>query len=195
MRTLFSILIILSLSFVISACDDSEDDSPDYDTLCERSCEVDETCNLLDGATVEQCLIDCKEQAVNQLDSFFEAFVSCKEEHTCLELQEGGENTLICYEENGDECTTDTTAYLDASCLKRLECDGITDPTQTEIDECKENLHADGNIIRCFQPSTLNETIACIEDADSCSPDPVKICVEDFLGLTLGNSSTNNQQQ
>ncbi|MBU1238141.1 hypothetical protein KKF84_11040, partial [Myxococcota bacterium] len=135
----------------------------------------------------------CQEQAVNQLDGFFEAFVACKEEQTCQELSEGGENSTICYDENTEECTTDTTDYLETACTVRLDCDGIADPTEQEMSDCMSNMIADGNILICFTPSKLAEATLCIETADSCTPDPVKECVESVLGLTLGNNPANNQ--
>ncbi len=190
MKTSIMLMLISSL-FLFAACDDDSDSGPDYEDLCATSCAIDDTCNLLDTLTVAECEAACQEQAVNQLDGFFEAFVACKEDHTCQELSEGGENSTICYDENVEECTTDTTDYLETACTVRLDCDGISEPTTEEMEDCMDTMLADGNVLRCFTPSTLAEATACIADSDSCTPDPVKICVEDVLGLTLGNSSSN----
>lgn len=185
------ILIVPGFCLVLAACGDGADDGLDYAELCATSCEVDKTCDLLDGLTAEQCVTACRETAENQLDGFFEAFVLCKEEKSCEDLSEGGENSTICYDENIAECTTDTADYLEAACAKKLECDGIDEPTPAQMDACKATLHGDGNILRCFTPDKLAETVACIEKATSCSPDPVRDCVDEILGLVLGNENTN----
>jgi hypothetical protein len=191
MKTTLMFALIICVAG-LSACDD-EKSGPDYNTLCTTSCGVDETCNLLDSLTLEQCIVECEEEAVNQLDGFFEAFVQCKEEKTCQELSEGGKNSTICYDENVDECVTDTENYLHAACSKKLECEGIEEPTIEEMNECKETMHGDGNVLRCFTESKLQEAEICIEEADTCTPDPIKECVETILSLTLGNNPSNNQ--
>lgn len=103
--------------------------------------------------------------------------MSCKEEKTCEELSEGGENSTVCYDENIGACTTDTEEYLDVACTVKLECDGIDRPTEAQLNDCKATMHGDKNILRCFRAAKLQEAVECIKTAE-CTPDPVRNCVE-----------------
>ena len=187
-----AILIASFLGMIFAACGSDGEDSLDYNGLCTTSCEVDEACDLLDNLSIDQCISACEATAMNHLAGFFEAFVACKAEKSCQELSEGGENSNVCYDDNIAECTTDTSDYLDAACTTKLECDGVDGPTTAQMDKCKETMHGDGNILRCFEDSKLADAESCIENASSCSPDPVKDCVESILGITLGKDNNDS---
>ena len=192
MRKTLSLGLLLILSYSLSACGDDSSDGPDPAEVCPTICQKESDCDLLGNTSYEDCVAECLGYAENMLDPYLEAITTCTQEKSCVELEEGVTAQGLCYEENVDLCTTDTEAYVEAACLKRFECDGVDDPTTEQMSTCQDQMHADGNILICFQKSAVDALIACIESAQSCNPNPVNTCAKDVVGLELGNS--NNQQ-
>jgi len=185
MKTLISIILASSV-FMIS-CDDSSS-SPDYTSICDDMCNKEAECDLLGDATLEECVIECNDFATNMLDPFVEAVGTCTVEKTCEELAAGDEIRDVCYDENVEICDTNIDAYVEAACLKILECNGNEDPTSQELEECAGQMHGDGNIFICFKQSVIDSVTECVTNATECNPDPVNVCVEDILGIDMGNS-------
>lgn len=181
----------LLLPFVAVACGGDDGDGPDPVEVCPSLCQKQEDCSLLGTATYEECVAECLGFAGNMLDPYLEALTTCTEAKTCAELTAGVTAQGICYEENVALCTTDTTDYVEAACRKELECDGISDPTPAELEACTERMHADGNILICFEPAKVAELQACVENATSCNPSPISECAEEVVGLDLGGGGHN----
>lgn len=179
---------LATVVFLASACGGGGSDGPDPAEVCNTICEKEDTCDLLGNATLQDCLVECEDYAGYMLDDYLAAMADCFTEKTCQELSVTQTPQDACYEENVDLCTTDTSDYVEAACLKSFECDGITDPTPQQVDECENRMHADGNILICFEPSKIAELVACIENATFCNPNPVRTCVKDVVGLELGTS-------
>ena len=87
---------------------------------------------------------------------------------------------------------TDTDAYNEAACRLTLECDGNPEPSQTELTDCMERMHADGNFFICMEQGVIDELEECVVEADDCHPNPVNGCVLDIVGIELGNSGEGN---
>jgi len=190
MKKKLSILFLgLSLSLVLAACDDDDGGGFDAGAWCADTCEKTVECAL--GPTLEECTTECEEMAANMLSGYVDAYRTCLLDAECAELNA---DAMMCVESAEPLCTTDTAAYNRAACLKILECDGNTDPTEDEITQCISRQHGDGDMIKCFKPALVQRTIDCIEDAASCSPAPVATCVYDLLGLELGTGSNNQPQ-
>ncbi|MBN2724208.1 MAG: hypothetical protein JXR95_09075 [Deltaproteobacteria bacterium] len=189
MKTLFFILLSV---LVIPSCDDSSSNI-NYNTVCEDMCNREDECDLLGGDTLEECIAECEDFAVNMLDDFVTGVSVCTTEKTCEELAMGDEVRDVCYDENLDSCTTDVDSYIETACLKILECNGNTEPTSSELETCEGQMHGDGNIFICFKQSVIDSVEDCIANSAECTPNPVNECVEDILGIDMGSSSTNNQ--
>lgn len=181
------LLTFLSLPLFLIACDDNSSSNPDYESICSDICTKESECSVLDG-TIEECEAECLDFSKNMLDDFIEAIGECTMEKTCEELDSGDEFSDICYQESVESCTTDVESYVETACLKILECNGNDDPTAQELEQCEGQLHGDGNIFICFTQETINSVEDCITNSTSCNPNPVNICVEDILGIDMGNS-------
>jgi len=189
MKTKLSILMsILALSLLVIACDDDGGGGINAEQWCADTCQKTVECAL--GPTLAECTAECEEMAANMLEGYLDAYKTCLLDAECAELTA---DALMCTEGSEALCTTDTAEYNRAACLKILECDGNTDPTEDEITQCISRQHGDGDMIKCFKPSRVQETIDCIEAATACSPAPVATCVYDLLGLELGTGSNNQQ--
>jgi hypothetical protein len=179
--------VLASLVFGASCGDDGSSGVNPTD-VCTTICEKEQSCDALGGATLEECVADCEEHAAYMLEDYLAATGPCMEEKTCEELLAGETSRDACYEENLDLCTTDTSGYVEAACLKLLECDGIDEPTEAELQECTDRMHADGNVLICFKPAKIGELRDCVENATFCNPNPVNTCAREVVGLDLGGS-------
>jgi hypothetical protein len=174
----------------LTVCGDSGSDGPDPAVVCDTICQKQDTCDLLGNNTLEDCRTECRDYAGYMLDSYLAATADCFTEKTCEELAITATPQDACYEDNVDLCTTDTSEYVEAACLKDFECDGITDPTPSQMDDCTRRMHADGNILICFEPFKINELQACVENATFCNPNPIRTCVKDVVGVELGTGGS-----
>ena len=186
-------VILTAGSLMFGACDNGSS-VPDYASACEAACENELECELLGDTTLEECASSCENEGTQMCDDFFSAYTECRATSSCTMLDDWGENVPPCYEQNVDLCTSDTTEYVEVACRAQLECDGVDDPTSAQLEECLETMRGDGNIIICFQQSMIDQTIRCIEAAESCTPDPVNDCALEVLGLVLGNSGIPSNQ-
>ncbi|PKN24190.1 MAG: hypothetical protein CVU65_12495 [Deltaproteobacteria bacterium HGW-Deltaproteobacteria-22] len=186
---LFIVLSLLAISTLAIACDDDGGGGINAEQWCADTCQKTVDCAL--GPTLSECTTECEEMAANMLADYLDAYSTCLLDAECTELTADPE---MCATGSEALCTTDTADYNRAACLKILECDGNTDPSEAEIAQCITRQHGDGDMIKCFKPAFVQHTIDCIEAATSCSPAPVATCVYDILGLTLGTGNTNNQQ-
>ena len=187
--TVTTTLSVLALA-MFPACGDSSSDKPDPGEVCDTVCQKEESCNLLGTATVQDCLAECEEYAGYMLDSYLSALGDCFGEKSCDELAVTATPQDACYEDHVDLCTTDTESYVEAACVKDFECDGITDPTAAQMANCMERMHADGNILICFEPAKIAELQSCVENAESCTPNPIRECTLEVVGLELGTGGT-----
>ncbi|MDY0000872.1 MAG: hypothetical protein RBU30_06225 [Polyangia bacterium] len=179
------------LFFGMSAACGDDDGGPDPQEVCPSLCQKQDECALLGQVTYEQCVTECLGFAGNMLDDYLFALVTCTETKDCSELTVGVTAQGVCYTENVELCTTNTDDYVEAACTKELECDGITDPTTQQMDECISRMHADGNILICFEQHKVDELEACVEGATSCNPNPLKDCALSVVGLELGLGGQN----
>lgn len=122
----------------------------------------------------------------NMRDDSILNYLNCMKNATCNQLQNDDQ---LCIDTAKVYCSTDTSVYNRTACLKILECDGIENPTETQIEQCIQRQHGEGDMIGCFEPQKVAETVSCIENAQTCSPSPVQTCVYDILGMELGTSS------
>lgn len=183
----------MALAYMIAggmACG-NEGGGPDPAVVCPTLCEKQDECDLLGQVTYEQCVTECLGFAGNMLDGYLSALTECTEEKACADLTVGVTAQGVCYTENVALCTTDTSGYVEAACYKELECDGIPDPTTQQMDECILRMHADGNILICFEQRKVDELEACVKAAVSCNPNPIKDCALSVVGLTLGQGGSN----
>lgn len=190
-KTLFLGFLLIILSS-LGGCGEDSSKGPDPTEVCPTICEKEADCDLLGNTTYEDCVAECLGYAENMLVPYLEAITTCTQEKSCEELEEGVTAQGLCYEENVALCTTDTEAYVEAACLKNFECEGIDDPSTEQMSACLDQMHADGNILICFQKSAVDDLIDCIESAQNCNPNPVNTCAKDVVGLDLGNA--NNHQ-
>lgn len=181
-RGLLSALIV---ALLLSGCGD-DGGGPDPAEVCPDLCQKQEDCDLLGNATYQECVDECLGFAEYMLNDYLDALNECTSEKTCAELTVGVTSQGLCYQENVDLCTTDTSGYVEAACLLELSCDGIDDPTTQQLEDCTDRMHGDGNILICFEPSKINELESCVQDATECTPNPVNKCVLDVTGLVLG---------
>ncbi len=185
MRHEWYLIPIALISFGLFACGD-DGSGPDPTEVCPTLCQKDDDCELLGNSTYDECVTECLGFADSMLDTYLAALAECTSEKTCAELTTGVTSQGLCYEENVDLCTTNTDDYVEAACLLELSCDGIDEPTTAQLDECMDRMHADGNILICFEPSKIAELTTCVENATECNPNPVNKCVLDITGLELG---------
>ncbi len=190
MRMPTYVLTLLLLVPLIAACD-NESDGPDPAEVCPAICQKEADCELLGNQTYDNCVAECLSFANNMLDSYLAAYAACTEEKSCADLEAGVTAQGLCYEENVDLCTTSTDNWVEQACLTSLACDGNDDPTTAELDECKERMHGDGNVLICFEPSVIATLTTCVENATECNPSPIPHCALEIVGLELGNSGHN----
>ncbi len=177
-------VLLSSLSFATSSCGSDSSSGVDPKDWCDTVCEKTIECAL--GPTLEECRQECLLMAENLREDYLENYQECMETATCDQLQADNE---LCVAASKVYCTTDTAEYNRTACLKILECDGVENPTETQIEQCIQRQHGDGDLVGCFESRQVDDVISCIEQAQTCSPSPVATCVYDILGLELGTSS------
>lgn len=170
--------------FSITACGSDSSSGTNPGDACDAICAKTVECAL--GPTLEECRANCLLTAPNMLEDYIENELECMKTASCEQLA-ADEN--LCTDAAKVYCTTDTAVYNRTACLKILECDGVENPTESQIEQCIQRQHGDGDLIGCFEPRKVDATVSCIEDAPSCTPSPVSTCVYDNLGLELGSSS------
>ncbi len=184
MKKIFQILFLMTI-LSTQACSD-EKAGIDIGMWCNDTCQKELECEP--GPTLEECTLKCGQMAANMLPGYLDAYAECMELSTCAELTA---NKTLCEDAAKPMCSTDVAEYNRTACLKILECDGNTDPSENEIAQCILRQHGSGDLVKCFKVSLVDSVVDCIVAADSCSPVPVAGCVYDILGLVLGSGNQN----
>lgn len=182
---IISFSVLLYFNFISSCSEDKS--SFNAKAWCEDTCKKTVDCAL--GPTLEECMTECEKMAPNMLEAYLNAYKTCLLDASCTELNA---DEAMCIDGSKALCTTDTAEYNRTACLKILACDGIENPTETQISQCITRQHGDGDMIGCFKPSLVQRVIDCIENAQSCTPAPVATCVYDILGLELGTGNNHD---
>jgi hypothetical protein len=95
----------------------------------------------------------------------------------CLDVEQ-------CYDEAELYCTNDPTHVFEVACERDLvECEGIANPTTTEIADCVSDYEMDYQSVTCHIDDYLSDLADCLDTlSEYCDWDwPIETCEDNYM--------------